>query len=356
MAGEPSALTAPSVRWIRGAAALVRRQREATLAAVALFVIALSAVSGLYAVENGESAALLRFGKLVDDGIGPGLHVRLPWGIDTIQKFKTGEVLRMEVEGDFEKELQLISGDENFIDLTTVVQYKVTGLGRYLLSTEDPTQIVGQTVRAGLAEAVAGMPVDDVLTSGKAEIQNRVRSDAQAMLDAHDVGVTLVSINLQSVNPPAEAAAAFRKVNDAKAEAARAVNDAHSEAEKSLNLASGEAGKLVHETTAMADARRRDAEGRSQRFATVAIQHRTTPDLARTDIYHDVVRRVLGRARLVFLAPGETPKVDVQLVDRAASAPAATPAPTPAPSARPVFPPGPMPTPPPPSEDVEDAP
>ena len=306
----------PSVALLRAAAARVRehpgRGVLAVLAAVGLFSLA----SAVYVVGNGESAALLRCGRLVGDAIQPGIGLRIPWGIDQVTRVRTGEVLRAEVSGDQTKQLQLVTGDENFIEMMVVVQYTISELGAYLFHTDDPQALVAQAVRGALVQTVGAMPVDDVLTSGKARIQLDVRRQAQARLDRYSAGLTLLGVNLQWAKPPVEAATAFRDVNDAKADGARAVNEAQSERERALSLARGEASRLVQEANGNAAGRVQQARGATQRFAKLLAQRRLAPEQTALDLYLSTVRKVLPRAKLVLLAPEQAPRIDLNLVER----------------------------------------
>ena len=156
--------------------------------------------------------------------------------------------------------------EDNLIDAQLVVQYRIGDLHDYLFATEDPQLLIEQVVRATLVEAFASTPGDDVLTSAKASLQNRVRHESQARLDQHGAGITLVAVSLQSVNPPREAAAAFRAVSDARAEAAKAVNSAEGERDKSLRLTRGEADRTLTESHSTADTRQQRAQGAAKRF------------------------------------------------------------------------------------------
>ena len=313
-----------SVRVIRATAAwLSANLRLAALIAGGAF-LAGSLLLGIFAVSVDESASLQRFGRLVNDTVAPGLHLRIPWGVDNISKIKTGEVQRMEITGDMEKEISLLTGDENIIELLTVIQYRITGLGKYLFGSEAPEKIVTQCVRAALVGKVAAMHVDDVLTIGKADIQNHARTAAQKMLDAYSVGITLVAINLQTVNPPSEAAAAFRSVSDAKAEAEQAINDAEREREKVLNLAGGEAGKMIEEAQAGAQGRKQQAQGAAERFNHILAQKQKTPNLTRTDLYLDMVNKVLNKARVIVIAPGQKPNIELNIVEKSSGSKAKT--------------------------------
>jgi len=304
-----------SVRCIR---AVVRHvaARPFTIGAMLLSCgLVVSALPAVFVVDSGETGAVRRFGRLIDATVPPGLTVRLPWGIDRVTRVRTGEVQRQEVKEDVGRPIVLVSGDENFLELRLVAQYTISDPGAYLFHVDDPAGVISQAVRAALVGTVAGMPVDEVLTGGKAHIQHAVRRAAQATLDRCGVGVTLIGINLQAASPPPEAAQAFRDVSDARADAARTVNEAQSEGERSLSLARGRAQAVVEEARAGADARLRRARGATARFKALLARQRAAPIQASTEIYVDVARRVLPRARLVLLAPGPPPRIDLNLTE-----------------------------------------
>jgi modulator of FtsH protease HflK len=303
----------PSVRLIRGAAALARRRWRLLAALAVALGAAIWIAGGIYTVPNGSSAVVRRFGRLVEPRVEPGLHLALPAGIDAADRVKTGEVQRLQVGGDQGMPLQLVTGDENLIETSLVVQYRISSPGSYLFHSEDPTALLNQSVRAALVEEIAHLPVDEVLTSGKAGIQAEVRRKAQAMLQAWGAGLSLVAVSLQAVNPPAEAAAAFLEVSDARAQAARAINEAESKRETSLNLVRGRAERELDEARIWSDARVQKARGAASRFAQVLAQARRTPEQTRTDFYLQTVRKVLPRARIVVLPPGPVPHLDIYL-------------------------------------------
>lgn len=318
MAGDPpgadEAGAPPSVRLIRGAVARLRTHPGRLAAVLCLTGLAGWLATGVSVVDNGESGARLRFGRLVEDTLQPGLHLSLPAGVDHIQRVRTGEVLRLEVIGDDGAPIPLVTGDENLIETTLVVQYKITSLGPYLYRSEAPADLLRHAVRTSLVDTVARMPVDDVLTGGKARIQNEVRREAQARLQAWGAGLSLVAVHLQAVNPPPEATDAFRQVSDARAQAARAVNEAESAGERGITLAQGEAAGLRQEASSWAMTRTQQARGAAARFQQVLAQSRRTPGQTRTDFYLETIRKVFPKTRIIILAPGEKPRVDVNLM------------------------------------------
>jgi modulator of FtsH protease HflK len=329
MATESDLGTPLSVALIRSATDWIGNHRYLTALAAVAVVLLVVLSTGISVVETEESAAITRFGKLIDDRVGPGLHLWLPRGIDMVNKVKTGSVFRLPIRGDFvrllpssgaglQPLLELVTGDENLIETDVVVQYQVTKPGNFLFSVEDPTNLVVQAIRAALVRTVATMKVDEVLTSGKALVQNTARTEAQAMLDRYEAGVSLLAVNLQSTNPPGEAVSAFHAVSDAKAQASQVINEAEGNREQTLSNARGMASKTVQEAMAQADARVQQALGATERFAKVLARAKRAPEQTRTQLYFSTMREVLPRARIVLLTPGEPPSIDLNFMEKRA--------------------------------------
>lgn len=316
MAAEP-ADRSRSVAAIQRARDLLHRRWRAALAVAALLVTAAVLARSLYAVGTAESAAVLRFGRLVDDAVAPGLHLRLPGADETIA-VATGEVSRLTIGGDA---IAWLTGDTNPIQAEAVVQYLIGGLGGYLFASENPEALIRLASEAALTEALASNRVDDVLTSAKAAVQASVREGAQARLDGLGLGVTVIAVNLQTIEPPAEATQAFRAVADARAEAAEAVSRSEGERARALRLARGEAEQLLGRARSDADRRVQEARGAAERFAALVRRHRHAPEQTRTDLRRDAARRILPRTRLIVLAPGEPPSVSFEFLEDEAPLP-----------------------------------
>ncbi|MCB9477250.1 MAG: FtsH protease activity modulator HflK [Deltaproteobacteria bacterium] len=321
MASSPPTNDPISVRVIRRTADRVRERPARLLVPVAGLFFVLSLVGSVYTVGNGESAAVRRFGKVVNASVESGLRVRWPWGVDQVEKAMTGQVYRMELLSDpnltgrTSSALPFFTGDENIVEVTTVLQYTITDLGQYLYGSPDPRELIRLTVRAALADSIAGMRVDDVLTTGKAAIQQQARARAQADLNKYGAGVSLSSLNIQSIKPPPEAETAFRRVNDAKAEAARTRNEAETNRDRVISLAKGSASRLASEAESAAAARVNQAEGAAQRFDKLLVEKRRNATQTRTDLYLDTVAGPVKKARMIVLPPGQAPNVDLHLVD-----------------------------------------
>lgn len=313
VADEQPAAEVFSVRLIRALRDHLHAQgRRLVLAAFVLSMVTWFGGS-VSTIDTGETAAVLRLGKLVDDAVGPGLHVALPPGIDETILFSTGEVFRLELNGDDGAPLGIMTGDTNLIETSAVVQYRISRLGDFLFGAEYPEELLRQTVRAALVETFGITPVDEVLTSAKAGLQIEVRRRVQAHLDAYGVGVTVVAINLQSVDPPLEAAMAFRAVSDARAEAAQAVNHAEGRRGRALRLARGEAERTLEMARSVAHRRVQEAQGAAARYRSLLERYRRSPQQIRVELFRSALEKALPKARLIVMGPGETPKLGIHL-------------------------------------------
>ena len=310
----------PSVRLIRGARrGLHRRWPWLLVLATTAGVITLL-VRTPYTVAADQTGALFTLGRLHAEPVEPGLHLRLPF-VQKVLKVGTGEVARVEVFGESAPTLSFLSADTNLIEASVVVQYRIGSLGDYLFGTENAEELLRLVVRAALVEEMASTPVDDVLTSAKTAIQSRVRQSAQERLERHRSGLVVMTVNLQTVQPPTEAAGAFRQVSDARAESAQAIDQAEGERGRRLRLTRGEAEQILATARTDAEARRQQARGAAERFLALLESHRNSPGQTRTALYYETLREVLPRTKLIVLAPGEAPRVDVHFFEVAGESP-----------------------------------
>lgn len=319
-----SPATEPSVRIIRAIAARVAARRRLVAAATLVVGALVWVASGLYTVDNGSQALRRTFGALDPRPVGPGLHLALPAGVDTVDEVATGSVRSVSLVGDDGEPLDLLTGDENIVSVEAILQYRVGSPADYLFATESATTLLVQTARARLAEVTARRTVDALLTTEKAAVEQQVRELTQRALDRYESGIVLTAVNLQSVTPPFEAAQAFRAVNDAAAEARRLINDATTDRTRTVSMARGEAQRIAGEARAGASRRRLEAEGAARRFVDVLSQHRLRPGQTRQDLFLEMARNVLPRARIVLLAPGQRPRIDINLLEAPAPIPNAS--------------------------------
>ncbi len=309
--------TPPSERILRGLADfLTRRWRVALILAAGAYVV-LWILGGVYTIDNGSTAVLRRFGAVTNAGVEPGIHLRLPDGIESVTPFPSGEVFRREVQGPNETRLDIITGDENIVATGLVAQYKVTDVAAFLYGAEAAEELVPYTIRTALLETAGSMRVDDLLTTGKARIQNEVRAAAQELLREYGTGISLLAVTIQSIEPPTEAAAAFRGVQDARNDSVRTITDSRMLADHLLSLTRAEAAQLVEEAQAEAESRVAEARGAAERFLALLERHRASPIQTEQELLRGNLSKLLPKTETIILAPGDRGRqIDVHLRGR----------------------------------------
>lgn len=317
-------LEAPEKHWHLGAGTLraaLARWWPGLLALCALAWLA----SGIRVVGPAERGVVRRFGKVVDDRVVPGMRFGLPVGIERLIRIQTSKARRVAVGGGSADSLtgglpdparsQFFSGDRNIVDIQLSIQYVIDEPTKYLFGTTDPDEAVRLACESALCHVAAGLPVDEILTLRKAEIQIRVRQMAQAALDLQGVGVKIMSVSQERSAPPEKVADAFRSVTSARADRERLIAEAEGYREDLLPKARGEAASISEKARGDAYQTIALAEARARRFERILEQAGPTPAITRQRMHAEVIEEILLKTRKVILKPGAA--TDVRVVEEA---------------------------------------
>jgi len=271
------------------------------------------ACSGIRTIGPAERGVQQRFGKVINDHIRSGIHFGLPLGIDRLTRVATQKARRVGVGINVTDRLmgvlpdpaqsQFVSGDRNIVVIQLSVQYTVTEPPLFLFTTADPAGAVSRACEAALCEVVGKMPVDQILTVGKAEVQRRVRQLAQEMLKRYDVGVRIISVTQEKAAPPERVADAFRAVTNARADRARMIAEAKGYRDDLLPRARGEAVAIRQAAEGQAFETVALAEGKAAAFEKVLSQARLAPEMTRRRLHAETIEKVLRRTSNVLISP-----------------------------------------------------
>jgi membrane protease subunit HflK len=279
--------------------------RRGVAAAFALWLL-----TGVYIVGTQQQAVVTRFGAVVEPRVLPGIHAALPWPIDRVTRLKVQQLQRLVIGGDQSDTIlgrvqplrsQFLTGDQNIISMRVVTQYSVGSPADFLFRTSDVAQATGAAVETALAQRVAARNVDDILTTGKAALQEEVRAASQRVLDEYRAGVLISTINIESVTPPPEAADAFRDVASARADSARIVNEAQGYSNEQLPRARGEAQQLVAAAQAYRERKINEAQGDASRFTQVAEEYAKASEVNGERLYLETMETILPRIKKLIV-------------------------------------------------------
>jgi membrane protease subunit HflK len=266
--------------------------------------------TGVYVVPADQQAVVTRFGRVVEPRVMPGLHVSMPWPVDRVDRLRVRQLQRTVIGGDVADNVlgraeplrsQFMTGDQNLIHMRTVVQYSVGVPADYLFQTGNIEAMISAAVEAELTRAVARIGVDDILTTGKASLQEEVRASAQKRLNDLRAGVLISTVNVESVAPPAEAADAFRDVASARADSSRIVNESHGYANDVVPRARGEARQMMEAAEGHKQRVINQAIGDTQRFNQVAAEYAKASNVNGRRLYLETLEQVLPRIRKLFV-------------------------------------------------------
>ncbi len=269
-----------------------------------------AALSSFYTVQPEERAVVKRFGRVI--GItDPGLHFKLPFGLDRVQLVATERVLKQEfgfrtedssalertrfADQDFPSESLMLTGDLNIIQVEWVVQYRIGDPIRYLYVMRDPTRTLRDLSESVMRRVVGNRIGSEVLTIGRVEIANTARDEIQAAMDKYDNGIRIITVELQDVVPPPRVQPAFNEVNEARQELERMVNEATMQANQAIPRAQGTANRIISEAEGYATERVNRSLGETARFTAVLLEYRNVPEVTRSRLYLETLSEALPR-------------------------------------------------------------
>ncbi len=271
--------------------------------------------TGVYFVGAYEQGIVLRFGRYVAR-TPPGVHMHLPWPFETHytldvthqRKINIGYTVADDENAapqDNPVEADMLTGDENIIDINFTVYWVVKDAGAFLFNVENPSDTPDQTIKAvaesAMREVVGRSQFENILTRDRDTIGLEVRQLMQKTLDSYGQGVTIVNVTMQKVDPPNEVIGAYRDVQAARADQERMRNEAEGVANKIIPEARGNAARIVQDAEAYRQQVIAEASGQSRRFLSVLAQYRTAPDITKRRIYLETMTSVLAPMNKVIV-------------------------------------------------------
>ena len=284
---------------------------------VAVAIVAFLSWSAWFTVQPEETGVVQRFGKVMRTA-GPGLHFKLPLGIERVRLLPTARVLKEEFgfrtvatvpgektrydpSGSFKDESLMLTGDLNVIDVQWIVQYRIEDPIRYLFHVRNTPKTIRDTAEAIMRRAVGNRLGSDVLTTGRVAVASEAKIEIQKVLTAYESGVRLVTVELQDVTPPDTVKPAFNEVNESRQDKERTINKAQEQANREIPKAGGVATQRISEAEGYALERVNRAEGEATRFAAILGEYRKAPQVTRRRLYLEAMSSYLANMKALYI-------------------------------------------------------
>ncbi|MBL7130126.1 MAG: FtsH protease activity modulator HflK [Candidatus Omnitrophica bacterium] len=281
---------------------------------ILVIVILLGLKGAIYSIGPDEVGVVQRFGKYVTT-TSPGLHVKLPFGIDKAIPVKVKKIFKEEfgvrtvsagiktqyARGDYSDESLMLTGDLNIIDVRWIVQFRVKDPVKLLFKIRNPRDVIRDISEVVMRRLVGDYRVDEVLTTMREEIDHLAQVELQEILDYYDTGIQIVTVKLQDVNPPDEVKPAFNEVNEAKQEKERVINQAWEAYNKTIPRARGEAEKMIREAEGYGLGKINQAKGEADRFLSVLEEYKNAREVTKKRFYLETMTKVLPKAKQKYI-------------------------------------------------------
>ena len=254
-------------------------------------------MNSVHVLDESERGVVLRFGKY-NRTLDPGLQFTLPKPLEELTKVNISQIQSVEERG------QMLTGDENLVDISFAVQYRIQEPMAYLFNVKDPRLTLLQASEAAMREVVGTNVMDFILEKGRGAVAIEAKVLAQDILDRYDAGMEITQFNLQDVQPPAQVKAAFDDVVKAREDEQRFVNEAQAYRNKIIPEARGKAARILQEAEAYRLSKVAQAEGESSRFTSLLGEYQKAPEVTRQRLYLQTMEKVLSQNKKVLLDTG----------------------------------------------------
>ena len=292
-----------------------------------LIIVALVLILGIgscfYTVDDKQQAVVTTFGK-VTDVTDAGVHFKLPFGIQQVEKVDVNVYQKIELgyrTGGtresmtvVEEESTMITGDYNIVNVDFFVEYKISDPVRYLYASDGPAVILKNLIQSQVRNVVGSSTVDSVLTDGKENIQMQVKDLVTQILGEYDIGLSLVDVKIQDSEPPTQdVVEAFKAVETAKQQAETVVNDAKAYQNAQLPQAEAQADKLIQNAEYLKQARINEAVQQVAMFNAMYEEYAQNPEITKSRMYYEAIQEILPGVNVYVDTTGEDGNVQMML-------------------------------------------
>lgn len=270
----------------------------------AVLVLTLIVVlNGIYTLDETEDAVITTFGVPTIEQ-GSGLHFKIPF-IQQIEKVSTEtQGMRIgydEYDNTIENEALMITKDFNFINVDFYLEWQVVDPVAFVYASEQPVTMLKTLAMSYIRDTIGSYGVDEVLTTGKSQIQAEIRDKLTKRLETEAIGVAVRNVSIQDCDPPtAEVIRAFKAVEDAKQNAETAVYNATADKNKRILAAEAEANKILETAEAEKTARIKEAEGEVAKFNAMYEEYRKFPEITKERMYYETMEKLLPEIKVII--------------------------------------------------------
>lgn len=282
-----------------------------------IVLVLLWLASGFYRVQTNQKGLELIFGVYQRE-TGEGLNYNFPGPIGSVEivdvtsqrqirlGFDGQTVTRASAQQQRERGSLMLTGDENIIDIQFVVVWLVKDARLFQFNIRNPEEAVKSAAEAAMREVIGKTDLQFALTQGRQNIEDETKKLIQGILDSYGSGISVINVQMQSVNPPIQVIDAFNNVQTARQDKERAINDANAYKNELIPRAKGDATRILQQAEAYKSEAVNRAQGDAQRFISVYDQYALAKEITVKRLYIETMEQVLRNANKIVLDKGSS--------------------------------------------------
>ncbi|MBT4884761.1 MAG: FtsH protease activity modulator HflK [Legionellales bacterium] len=250
-------------------------------------------ISGFFIVDPSEKAVILRLGQF-NKTLDAGPHW-IPRFLDVKHIVNVNKVYQ------FAYNAQMLTKDENIVDVELSVQYQVLDPKKYLFNVTTPIASIKEGTASALRQVVGHTTLDSILTTGRQEARDKIEQQLVSILDIYQPGLHVVDVNLQPAKPPSQVTEAFDDAIKAREDQQKYINQAKAYFEKVIPISEGKASRVLQEANAYKTKVTLDAKAEVAKFLAILKEHARSPEVTEKRLYYTTLEKVFSNTSKVMV-------------------------------------------------------
>ena len=265
--------------------------------------------TGIYIIDPAERGVVLRFGAF-QTSTTQGPHWHIPYPVESVYKVNVEQVRSAEIgfrnaqnsySGGVSSESLMLTRDENMVDVKLAVQYKIANAQDYLFNVSNPELTLSHVVQSIIRQVVGDNTMDFVLTTGRDQVAQEVKTASQALINDYGLGIQITAVTMQDAQPPVQLKPAFDDVVKAREDEQRYINEARAYANDIVPKARGASQRLLAEAEAYKSEVVSKSEGEAYRFTQILTEYTKAPGVTKERLYRETLEDVLSNTNKVIV-------------------------------------------------------
>ena len=259
-----------------------------------ILVVGLYGFAGIYQVDEQERGVIFRFGQVLPEEVGPGLH----WNPPIIDEKNIVNVTQVQSHS---HQALMLTEDENIVDVSLTVQWVIDSASNFVINVRKPRDSLAQATESALRHVVGSASMDEVITDGREAIAIEVQERLQRYLQSYGAGIDITKVNIDRSAPPIQVQDAFNDVQKAKEDQQKFINQATAYAQQVVPEARGRAQRQLEEAQGYRDRVIARSEGEAQRFEKLLVEYSQAKQVTRDRLYIDAMENVFKNSSKVMI-------------------------------------------------------